>query len=209
MTQAIAGAASFIRDAGALGVAVYAAVYVLATVLMLPGSIVTLAAGFAYGPIGGTLVVSPASVAGATAAFLIARSRARPWVERRIGARPRLAAIDEAMARSGFRMVALLRLSPLLPFNLLNYALGLTRVRVRDYVLASFVGMLPGTLLYNYLGSLITNASRLAAGERPDAGAAGQILYWGGLAATIAATILITRASRRALDQALRKTKGH
>lgn len=75
--------------------------------------------------------------------------------------KPKLAAIDAAIAEHGFKIVLLLRLSPVFPFNLLNYALGLTRVQVRDYVLASFIGMLPGTALYVYLGSLVTRASEL------------------------------------------------
>lgn len=192
----------WIRAAGAGGVAVFAVVYVLATVLLLPGSVLTLGAGFAYGPALGLLLVSPVSVAAATAAFWVGRSFARGWVSRKVAGDPRFAAIDEAVGDDGFKIVFLLRLSPLLPFNLLNFALGLTRVRVRDYVVASFLGMLPGTLLYVYLGSLVTSASELGAG-RHAAGGWGRTLYLVGLFATVAATLLITRIARRALARAL------
>ena len=193
----------WIRGAGAVGVLVYALVYVGATLLLLPGSLLTAGAGFAYGPLVGTALVSPVSVIAALLAFLTGRFVAREWVARRVAGNPKFAAIDDAVGRSGFKIVLLLRLSPILPFNLLNYALGLTRVRVRDYVVGSLVGMLPGTFLYVYLGSLVTSASELASGKRPHAGPWEHVLYWGGLVATLVVTVLITRLSRRALQDAL------
>ncbi len=193
----------WIRGAGALGVGVYALAYVVATLLLLPGSILTAGAGLAYGPVWGTLLVSPVSVLAATLAFVLGRSVARDWVSRRMAQHPRFAAVHEAIGESGFKIVFLLRLSPIFPFNLLNYALGLTPVRLRDYVIASFLGMLPGTFLYVYLGSLVTNASELLSGARPQAGGWGQVLYWGGLGATLLVTVLITRIAKRALNRAL------
>ena len=193
----------WMRNQGALGVAVYAAVYVIATVLALPGAAVTLAAGFVYGPLWGTALVSPASVAGATCAFAIARFIARDFVAERVRRHPRFAAIDEAVGERGWEIVFLLRLSPIVPFNFLNYALGLTRVRTRDYVVASAIGMLPGTFLYVYLGSLITSAAELLRGHRPSTGPWGQVLFWAGLAATILVTAVITRRTRRVLDRKL------
>lgn len=195
----------WIRGAGALGVGVYALTYVAATLLLLPGSILTAGAGFAYGPLWGTLLASPVSVLASTLAFVLGRSVARTWVSRRMEKHPRFAAIDEAIGESGFKIVFLLRLSPIFPFNLLNYALGVTRVRLRDYVIASLLGMLPGTFLYVYLGSLVTNASELLSGKRPAAGIWGQVLYWGGLAATVLVTVVITRIARKALDRALQR----
>ena len=193
----------WIRGAGALGVGVYALAYVVATSLLLPGSILTAGAGLAYGPVWGTLLVSPVSVLAATLAFVLGRSVARNWVSRRMEQHPRFMVVNEAIGENGFKIVFLLRLSPIFPFNLLNYALGLTGVRLRDYVIASFLGMLPGTFLYVYLGSLVTSASELLSGARPQAGGWGQALYWGGLGATLLVTVLITRISRRALNQAL------
>ncbi len=193
----------WIRDAGLVGVIVYSIAYVAATLLLLPGSILTAGAGLAYGPLWGTLLVSPVSVLAATLAFLLGRGIARNWVARRIAQHPRFGAIDEAIGESGFKIILLLRLSPIFPFNLLNYALGLTRVSLRDYALASLLGMLPGTFLYVYLGSLVTSASELLSGKRPAMGLWEQILYWGGLAATLVVTVLITRMARQALNKAL------
>lgn len=193
----------WIHGAGVLGIVVYALAYLLATLLLLPGSILTIGAGFAYGPIWGTALVSPVSVLAATIAFLLGRTVARDWVSRRMQRHPRVAAINEAVGEKGFQIVLLLRLSPIVPFNLLNYALALSRLHLRDYVGASFLGMLPATFLYVYLGSLVTNASELLSGTRHAGGVGKQILYWGGLVATLLAIALITRSARRALKRAL------
>ncbi len=193
----------WIGGAGALGVALFGITYVAAAVLLLPGWILTAGAGLAYGPAWGLLLASPVSVLAATAAFGVGRSVARRWVSRKVSVDPRFAAIDEAVGRSGFRIVFLLRLSPIFPFNLLNYALGLTRVRLRDYILASLLGMLPGTFLYVYLGSLVTSASEIAAGRRGPGGELRLALYLVGVAATLAVTVVVTRIARRALARAL------
>jgi uncharacterized membrane protein YdjX (TVP38/TMEM64 family) len=199
----------WIRGAGALGPVLFAITYVAAAVLLLPGWILTAGAGFAYGPAWGLLLASPVSVLAATAAFGVGRSVARGWVSRKVSGDPRFAAIDEAVGRSGFRIVFLLRLSPVFPFNLLNYVLGLTRVRLRDYALASLLGMLPGTFLYVYLGSLVTSASEIAAGRRGPGGELRLALYGVGIAATLAVAAVITRITRRALARALdRKAAG-
>lgn len=193
---------AWIRGAGMAGVAVYAAAYILSALLMLPGSILTFGAGFAYGPVFGTLLVSPVSVVAATLAFLLGRTVARGWVANRVERDPRFAAIDAAIGRQGFRVVALLRLTPVFPFSILNYALGLTQVRLRDYVLGSFVGMLPATFMYVYLGSLITNVGALTSGSA-SGGLGRQVLYWTGLVATIVVTVVVTRIARRALRESL------
>lgn len=194
--------ADIMRAAGGRGIALFFLVYCVSTVAMLPGSVLTLAAGFAYGPIVGLLIASPASVTGATLAFLLGRTMLRGLVERRLAGAPRVRALDRALARQSFRLVLLLRLSPLLPFNLLNYALSLSRVRLRDYVLASFIGMLPVTFLYVYLGSLATTAATLtlAAETRSPWKTA---LYVVGLAATIGAVYAATRAAQKALNEEL------
>lgn len=194
--------AAWIQGAGAIGVVVYAAAYIAATVLLLPGSLLTLAAGFAYGPLAGMLLVSPVSVTAATVAFLLGRTVARGRIAERVSRDPRFAAIDAAIEREGLKIVLLLRLSPVFPFSVLNYALGLTRVRLRDYVLGSFVGMLPGTFLYVYLGSLVTTAASLGS-STATTGTPQRIFYWAGLAATVLVTVFITRLARRALRQAL------
>ena len=193
------------RDAGPLGVLAFAGVYIVSTLLLIPGSLLTAGAGFAYGPVWGTLLVSPVSVIAATIAFLLGRTVASGWVERRVEASARFAAIEDAVGKHGLKIVLLLRLSPVFPFNLLNYGLGLTKVRLRDFVFASFVGMLPGTALYVYLGSLVTSASKLASGTASES-TGRQVLYWVGLVATLVVTVLITRIARRALDRAIEES---
>jgi len=192
---------AWVQGAGTQGIVVFALVYVLATVLFLPGVILTLGAGFAYGVVMGTGVVWVASNVGAAAAFLLGRTLARDAIAARIGTSPRFAAIDRAVGREGLRIVLLVRLSPVFPFNLLNYAFGLTRVTLRDYLIGSLVGMLPGTVMYVYLGSLVTSFTELAAG-RPSGGALQQAFYFGGLVATVAVTLYVTRVARRALADA-------
>jgi uncharacterized membrane protein YdjX (TVP38/TMEM64 family) len=182
--------------------AVYVAVYVAACVLLVPGSILTLAAGALFGLLQGTILVSVASVTGATAAFLIGRTMARDWVSHKVESMRRFRALDRALAHGGFTVVLLTRLSPLIPFNLLNYAYGLTAVKLRDYVLASWIGMLPATVLYVYVGSAAASIAKIARGE-VEAGMAGRIFFVIGLAATVAVTVLVTRLASRTLEREL------
>ncbi|MBA2671525.1 MAG: VTT domain-containing protein [Gemmatimonadetes bacterium] len=143
--------ATWVESQGVWGPLIFIAGYVLATVSAIPGSILTLAAGAIFGIVPGVAYVFVGAGTGSALAFLIARYLARPAVERRLAANPRFAQIDGAVGREGRKIVFLLPISPVLPFNALNYALGVTKVRFRDYLLGSF-GMLPGTLLYVYSG---------------------------------------------------------
>lgn len=202
LSQAALDLVSYCRAAGSAGVLVYGLGYVASTVLLLPGSVLTLGAGFAWGPVLGVAIVSPVSVLAATAAFLLGRTLLRARVERRLGQDQRVAAMDRAIGESGLKLVLLLRLSPILPFNLLNYALSLTRVRLRDYVIGSALGMFPATVLFVYLGSLVTSGTELLSGRRP-AGAAGTALQVGGLLATLALVVVVSRMARAALRTAL------
>lgn len=190
-----------VRDAGAWGALAYGVAAAVAIVLMVPGSLLTLGAGFLYGPGWGLLVASPASVLGATGGFLVARYLLRSQVAERLGRLPRVAAIDKAVGERGLQVVLLLRLSPVLPFILLNYALGLSGVRLGAYVLGSAVGMLPITCAYVYLGSLVPSVAGLGGSGLPE-GPLGQALLWGGLAATVALTVYLTRLASRALKAA-------
>jgi len=187
-----------LRGLGAWGPVLFVGLYVVATVLFLPGWILTLGAGAVFGLARGAIAVSIAATLGATAAFLVGRYLARDAVARRLEQYPRFAAIDRAVAREGWKIVGLTRLSPAFPFNLLNYAYGLTRVSLRDYALASWIGMMPGTIMYVYVGSL---AGTLAAlGERGRARTSAEwALYAVGLVATIAVTVYVTRLARSAL----------
>jgi uncharacterized membrane protein YdjX (TVP38/TMEM64 family) len=192
------GVAAWIDGLGAAGPIAFVAVYALATVAFVPGSILTLTAGAIFGLGRGTLYTMIAATCGASLAFVVSRYAVRGLVERRLATHPRFAAVDAAVAREGRRIVFLLRLSPLFPFNLLNYALGVTSVRFRDYVVAC-AGMLPGTLLYVYYGKLAGDVARAAGGLTPERGAAYYALLVLGLAATIAVTAYVTRIARRAL----------
>lgn len=199
--QALLDLIAWVRGAGAPGVALFGVVYAVAVVALVPGSVLTLGAGFVWGPLGGLAIVSPASVAGATGAFLLGRTLLRSRVASWFEGDARFEAIDRALGDRGFLVVTLLRLSPVFPFVLLNYALGLTRVRTPTYVLASFLGMLPGTLLFTYLGSTLGSLAEVLAGA--PSGAATRVAFWVGLALTILATTVITRIASRALRDAL------
>ena len=174
--------------------------YVLAAVLMVPGSILTLAAGVLFGVTLGVPLVSVASTLGACCAFLAGRFLAREWVESRLEAMPRFRALDRAVARRGWLIVLLARLSLLIPYNLLNYALGLTNVRFGAYLLSTFAGMLPAILLYVYLGSV---AGSLASLDQAGAPAIPQSLFIAGLIVTAILIVVIARLTARTLRNEL------
>lgn len=184
----------WIAQLGPWGAVIFIGLYVVATVLFIPGSVLTLGAGAIFGAAWGSVYVSIASTLGATAAFLIGRYLARDAIARKIKGNERFAAIDKAVANEGWKIVGLTRLSPVFPFTLLNYAFGLTRVKLGHYILASWIGMMPGTVMYVYLGSL----AKAATGERTRT--TGEwALYGVGLLATVVVTIFVTRIAKQAL----------
>jgi uncharacterized membrane protein YdjX (TVP38/TMEM64 family) len=189
----------WVSHLGPWGIVIFMGAYVLATVLLLPGSILTVGAGFIFGLGWGFFAVSIASTIGAALAFLIARFVAREKVEAMAKENENFRRIDKAIGAQGAKLILLLRLSPLIPFNLSNYFYGLTAVKFWPYVLASWIGMLPGTLLYVYLGT--AGKAGLQAATGADAGRSP--LEWTflgvGLAATIAVTIWVTKIARKAL----------
>jgi uncharacterized membrane protein YdjX (TVP38/TMEM64 family) len=189
------------------GAVLIAAIYIPACVFFIPGSLITLGAGYALGVVWGTIAVSAGSVTGAAAAFLAGRFLVRDWIESRVARNPRFNAIDQAVGQQGFKIVLLTRLSPAFPFTLLNYAYGLTKVRFRDYFFASWIGMLPGTIMYVYLGSLAGSLASVATGQGKRT-TAEWVLYGVGLAATVAVTIYVTRVAKKALDSAIAETKN-
>lgn len=190
--------ATWVNGLGALGPVVFIIGYALATVAFLPGSLLTLAAGAIFGLGAGVVYVFIAATLGASAAFCVSRYIARSAIERRLAGNARFAAIDRAVGAQGRRIVFLLRLSPVFPFNLLNYTLGLTHVRFLDYVVAS-LGMLPGTVLYVYYGKLAGDVAALAGGAAVEKGAGYYAVLGLGLVATVVVTTLVTRTARRAL----------
>ncbi|MBI5060575.1 TVP38/TMEM64 family protein [candidate division KSB1 bacterium] len=190
----------WIQGQGVVGYAVYVAVYTLGAVLFFPGSVLTFGAGFAWGVVLGTILVSVASMTGASAAFLIGRYLTHDWVEGKVAGNERFQRIYYAVANRGFKIVILTRLSPLFPFSLQNYAYGLTGVSFRDYFVASWIGMLPGTIMYVYIGSLFTELAQLASKNRPDV-SGSKIFYIIGLVITVVVTVYITRIARKALQE--------
>lgn len=174
----------------------YGLAYVVATVLFVPGSPLTIGAGITFGLLWGTVLVSVASVVGAALAFLVARHLLRGRVSSWVEGRKRFEAVDRAVGEEGWRIVALTRLSPLFPFNMLNYFYGLTRVSFRGYVLASWVAMLPGTVLYVYLGAAGAQVASAATGTADWGRTALQVL---GLLATLGVAIVAGRIATRAL----------
>ncbi len=190
---------------GVAGIFIFIGVYIVATVLLAPGSILTIGAGFAFGLWKGFLAVSAGSTLGAGLSFLVARFIARDRVEAIAQRNEKFRNIDSAIGKQGAKLIFLLRLSPVIPFNLSNYFYGLTGVRFWPYVLASWIGMMPGTFLYVYIGTAGQAAVSAAAGS-------GAIKYgwqyWtfitGGLAATIIVTVWVTKIARNAL----RKTEA-
>ncbi len=191
--------AEWVKSLGAWGPIAFVIGYVIACVAFIPGLVLTLAAGAIFGWVGVAYVLMGAGL-GASAAFLIARYVARSAVERKLAGNPRFAAIDRAIAQEGRKIVTLLRLSPAFPFNLLNYALGLTQVRFGDYLLA-MVGILPGSLLFVYAGKLLGDVAALAGGVAPPKGPAYYAVLALGLVATVVVTTIITRTARRALKE--------
>lgn len=189
-----------IEALGPLGPLVVIVAYVLLTVLLIPGSALTLGTSTIFGLWKGLVIVLIGANLGALSSFLLARTTMREKVARWAEANPSFAALDRAIGQNGFKMVFLARLSPVFPFTLLNYLLGLTNVRTPAYILANLVGMLPGTFLYVYLGATAGDAltGNMATGTT-----------WGqqglkviGLLATVAIVIIITRSARKALAQA-------
>ena len=192
--------ANWVAGLGVWGPLVFIAGYTVAVVAFVPASLLTAAAGAIFGLTEGILYVFVAAFCGSCLAFLVGRYAARSRIEQRIADHPGFAAIDRATGREGRKIVLLLRLSPVFPFNLLNYALGLTSVRFADYAVAS-VGMLPGTVLYVYLGKLAGDVAAVAAGVPLEDGPARTALLLVGLGATVAVTVYIARVARRALAE--------
>ncbi len=187
------GFQQWIEGLGVWGVVAFGVIYVVATVLLIPASPLTLVAGLAFGLWGFPLIVVAATV-GAALAFLVARYVARNKVKAIVAKRPKFKAVDEAVTEEGWKIVALMRLSPLVPFNLQNYLFGVTDIAFTRYLAATFVGIMPGSLLYVYLGSL---------GQQSGGGSTGKWIFLGvGLIATAITVVLITRKAKARLAQA-------
>ncbi len=201
--ELLRNALQWVDDLGAIAPIAFMLIYIVATVAFLPGSVLTLGAGVLFGVVQGSLYVFVGATIGATCAFLVGRYLARGWISKKIAGNQKFSAIDQAVGKEGFKIVALTRLSPIFPFNLLNYGLGVTGVSLKDYVLAS-VGMIPGTVMYVYIGSLAGSIATIGGETQPDA---NPIAQWAirilGFAATVAVTLYVTKIARKALDESI------
>lgn len=192
----------WVGQMGTTGILIFIVVYAVATVLLAPGAILTIGAGFAFGLWIGFLAVSAGSTLGASLAFLVARFIARDKIEAMAQRNEKFRRIDNAIGKQGAKLIFLLRLSPVIPFNLSNYLYGLTGVKFWSYVLASWIGMMPGTFLYVYIGTAGKAAVVAAAGGEAVKHSWQYWTFLGvGLVATIVVTIWVTKIAREALKQ--------
>ena len=190
-------AMEWIEGLGFVGIFAFIGLYAACTVLLVPGTVPTLAAGAIFGLAQGAVYVSLGSTLGATLAFFVGRYLARDAVAGAVGKNAKFSAIDEVVGREGWKIIGLLRLSPVVPFSLSNYFYGITAVKPLGYVLASWIGMLPGTIMYVYIGTLLG----LAAGGEQGMTTGQLIMTIVGLIATVAVTVFITRIAKRAIDE--------
>jgi uncharacterized membrane protein YdjX (TVP38/TMEM64 family) len=191
---------AWIESLGGWGPAMFALIYVIAAVAMIPGGLLTIAAGAIFGLLWGFIAVSIGSTIGAALAFLIGRYFARNTVKEQTAKYPKFAAVDRAIDEGGWRIIAMLRLVPLFPFNVGNYLLGLTPVKFWHYVLASWIAMMPGTLVYVYLGHVGRKGVEAAAGEAGLHPLEWVLMIVGFLVA-VAVTVYITKLAKRKLDE--------
>jgi len=189
-----------IESLGVVGGIAFIALYIVATVAFLPGAILTLGAGVVFGVVLGTVYVFLGATLGSMAAFLVGRYLARGWISQKIEGNEKFAAIDRAVAKEGFKIVLLTRLSPIFPFNLLNYAFGITGVSLRNYALGA-IGMIPGTIMYVYIGSLAGDLARIGTVSQPTNSTIQWTIRIIGFLATVAVTIYVTRVARKALAE--------
>lgn len=192
-------ALKWVESLGYIGGLVFILIYIVSTVAFIPGSLLTLGAGVLFGVVLGSLYVFVGATLGAIAAFLVGRYLARDWIGKKIEGK-KFAAIDRAVAHEGFKIVLLTRLSPIFPFNLLNYAFGVTGVTLKDYALAS-VGMFPGTVMYVYIGSLAGDIARIGSENQPTDSTIQWVIRIVGFIATVAVTLYVTSIARKAIAE--------
>lgn len=189
-----------IQNLGWLGIVAFILLYIVATIALIPGSILTLGAGVVFGVVWGSVYVLIGAMIGETCAFLLGRYLAKDWISHKIEHNQVFSALNKALNQEGLKIILLTRLSPIFPFSLLNYAFGVTGISLRDYFLGS-IGMIPMTVTYVYFGSLaedltsISEASNLA---HPGVQLSIKIF---GFVATLVATVYITRTARQALSR--------
>lgn len=193
----------WVESLGVLAPIVFIVIYNLATVLFIPGSLLTIKGGCLFGVFWGSIYVTIAAMLGAIFAFLIGRYLSRDWVCQQIEHHPKFKAINQAVKQEGWKIVLLTRLSPIFPFNLINYLFGVTQVSIKDYVLGS-IGMIPATMLYVYIGSLASDLATANMINQPttqEAKIAKWVIRIIGLIATIAVTVYLSYLAKKALHE--------
>ena len=196
----------WIEGLGAIAPIVFVFAYIGITVAFLPASIVTLGAGFVFGVIKGSILVFIGAMLGATAAFLVGRFLARDWIAKKVEGNRFFNSLDNAIAEEGLKLIFLIRLSPAFPFNLLNYALGLTKVSLKDYVIGT-TGIIPGTIMYVYLGSLVSDVAMLGAdtgeAQSPQEAVIGWVIKILIFVTIVAISLYIAKIARKALNESV------
>lgn len=195
------------RQLGWLGPPVVVSFFLVACILPIPGSILAMGAGFLFGPIGGTATAAIGCTLGASFAFILGRTIARTWVERKIAASAKLSAFDETLGDHGFKIIVLMRLSSVFPFVPLSYAFGVTRVSFWDHAIASAIGMLPIVAAYAYIGSAAGNLADVISG-RTLGSTHQQVFYWGGLVAILIVVFMLVRFAGRAFRLATGESRA-
>ncbi len=202
LSQLLHSVLVWIQSLGLISAIIFILIYIIATIALIPGSILTLGAGVVFGVVWGSVYVLIAAIIGETLAFLIGRYLARDWITQKIANNQTFTALNRALNQEGLKIILLTRLSPIFPFSLLNYAFGVTGISLRDYFFGS-IGMIPMTITYVYLGSLAGDLANI----RQATQLANPELQWTiriiGFLATIAATVYITRIARNALTNSL------
>jgi uncharacterized membrane protein YdjX (TVP38/TMEM64 family) len=188
-----------VRERGVVGAITFAAVYIAAMLVFVPAWALTAGAGSAYGPLGGALFVVPVSTIGASLAFMIGRRLGRRWAEQKMVGHKWFVAVDRAVEHNGLKIIILMRMSLVFPFSILNYALGTSRIRFRDFFFATLIGTVPGTFLYVYLGSIAMHVGEATAPLGPWRWA----IYGVGALLAAAAVWLTVAYARRELDREL------
>jgi uncharacterized membrane protein YdjX (TVP38/TMEM64 family) len=199
----------WVDSLGYWGPIAFILIYNLATILFIPGSILTLGGGVIYGVVWGSVYVLISATIGAIAAFAIGRYLSRDWVAQQMTQHPKFKAIEEAVARSGVKIVLLTRLCPIFPFNLLNYAFGVTQVSLKDYIIGS-LGMVPGTVMYVYLGSIVGDIAMLDTPDMMSTNPQTEMMKWViniiSVVTAIAVTIYLAKIARQSLEEEVNTT---
>jgi uncharacterized membrane protein YdjX (TVP38/TMEM64 family) len=182
----------WVRELGPWGPVAFIVMYVAAVVVFLPAAILTLGGGFVFGMLWGSIYVLIGATIAANVAFLLGRHLARDWIARRFESQPKFKALDDAVAREGWKIAALVRFAPVFPFSWTSYGFGLTRIPLWEYFLANFA-MIPGTLMYVYFGTLLSDVTQKV--EKPP------WIKWVIGALTVAVILYVTRFAKRALSR--------